>query len=134
MAQHHIGQHKGKKARLLACAVTAVPNPDFLPGYGDLLTFEQFLECVGSGGFIDYDGYGIWSDGMFVEGERQRLPGEDPDTLREECEELMWFLYGEPEPSHRPPQLHHTGVRPSNFTSGRHWKPAWATHVVWFNR
>jgi hypothetical protein len=29
-----------------------------LPGFGDLMTWEDFVDNVECGGFIDYDGYG----------------------------------------------------------------------------
>ena len=29
-----------------------------IPDYGDLMTVEEFVKCVESGGFIDYDGWG----------------------------------------------------------------------------
>ncbi len=34
-----------------------------IPEYGDLMTMKDFEECVESGGFIDYDGSGNYSDG-----------------------------------------------------------------------
>lgn len=33
---------------------------------GDLMTKKEFIECVRCGGFIDYDGYGKYSDGVYV--------------------------------------------------------------------
>jgi len=106
---------------LLMCAVTAVPFALPKPTYGDLFTWEDFVGMLKMGALTDYDGYGVWSDGMYVEG----------GTFDEE---LDWEAYGGLEPSHRPPQRHLMGVHPSNFFAGRHWKPTWATHVVWFNR
>ena len=36
-----------------------------LPTYGDVMSLEDFIECVKAGGFIDYDGYGHYvKDGM----------------------------------------------------------------------
>jgi hypothetical protein len=32
-----------------------------IPIYGDLLTWESFVDCVDTGLFIDYDGYGHYS-------------------------------------------------------------------------
>lgn len=32
-----------------------------LTDYGDLLTMEEFLSMVEVGGFIDYDGYGMYA-------------------------------------------------------------------------
>jgi hypothetical protein len=34
------------------------PKFEPIPDYGDHMTWEHFKECVDSGGFIDYDGYG----------------------------------------------------------------------------
>lgn len=34
-----------------------------IPDYGDTMTLEHWVECVNSGGFIDYDGHGYLSDG-----------------------------------------------------------------------
>lgn len=36
-------------------------NP--IPKYGDLMTLEKFIACCEGGGFIDYDGSGMYSDG-----------------------------------------------------------------------
>ena len=32
-----------------------------IPDYGDLMALEEFVECVNSGGFIDYDGTGYYA-------------------------------------------------------------------------
>ena len=111
-----------KDESLMLCAVTAVPYP--APAvHGDLLTLAEFVDHVASGMLIDYDGYGIWSDGTYVR-------GFIPDD-----EEIDDFLYYQgPEPSHRRPQLHDHGVRPSLLSKGMLWRPAWATHVLWFNK
>ena len=34
-----------------------------IPDYGDLFTMKEWTECVKTGGFIDYDGSGCYSDG-----------------------------------------------------------------------
>ena len=31
------------------------------PGYGDLIPMEEWIDCVKSGGFIDYDGHGYYA-------------------------------------------------------------------------
>jgi hypothetical protein len=64
-----------------------------IPDYGDHMTWEHFVECVESGGFIDYDGHG------------------DLATATE-CSNIT--------------------ISPSRVQSFK--KPAWATHVVWYNR
>jgi len=49
-----------KKIKLLLDAtMDDLPNPEFC----DLMTMEDWIGCVECGGFIDYDGYGYYSDG-----------------------------------------------------------------------
>lgn len=36
-----------------------------LPDCGDLMTLDEFIEDCKSGCFIDYDGYGYYSDGVY---------------------------------------------------------------------
>jgi len=65
----------------------------------DLMTIDEFLECVRDGAFVDYDGFGNWATAT------KKLGG--------------W---------------HSEGVFPSRVLSGRNVPPAWATHVVWYNK
>ena len=67
--------------------------------YDDLLTLDEFLECVRDGAFIDDDGFGNWATAT------KKLPG---------------WIDG--------------GVSPSRVSSGQSVPPAWATHVVWYNK
>ena len=32
-----------------------------LPNYGDHMTMKDFIKCCKSGGFIDYDGHGVYA-------------------------------------------------------------------------
>lgn len=34
--------------------------------HGDLMHFDDWRRCVCSGGFVDYDGFGVWSDGKRI--------------------------------------------------------------------
>ncbi len=34
--------------------------------YRDLIPMAEWIECVESSGFIDYDGFGEYSDGSYV--------------------------------------------------------------------
>lgn len=36
-----------------------------IPSYGDLMTWEEWEDSVRSGCFIDYDGFGRYSDGEY---------------------------------------------------------------------
>ena len=44
--------------------LTEVTFINDIPDYGDLMTIEEFKECCEDGGFIDYDGSGVYSDGV----------------------------------------------------------------------
>ncbi len=48
--------NKEKKAALML-KHDWVPIPD----YGDLMTMREWIKCVESGGFIDYDGFGLYA-------------------------------------------------------------------------
>lgn len=60
MAEHNSKEHDGKQ-----------PVPE---DYGELMTATEFSEVVLCGGFIDYDGSGYYSDGVFMYRERPALP------------------------------------------------------------
>lgn len=69
-----------------------------VPPYGDLITIEDWLECVDQGGFIDYDGDGDLLeeiDGEFYLLLASVCPsmvdrGELKDLLKE-ATHVMWF-------------------------------------------
>jgi hypothetical protein len=56
-----------EKKELYACSrkarILQKPTMTKLDDYGDLMTMEHFKGNVECGGFIDYDGYGYYSDG-----------------------------------------------------------------------
>lgn len=39
-----------------------------IPDYGDTFTMDEFIECCESHSFVDYDGYGYYSDGKLMYG------------------------------------------------------------------
>lgn len=68
--------------------------PEVVEERDDLLTREEFIDCVKCGGFINDDGYGHLSDGNF--------------------------------------HSYYASIYPSQVA--RFDWPAWATHIIWFNR
>lgn len=75
-----------------------------IPEYGDLMTMEEFIASVKAGLFIDYDGFGNYSDGKRV---LHRTLSEENDY-----EPLI--------------------VNPSDVKKGKIRKGF--SHVVWYNR
>lgn len=98
--------------------ITAVPNPKPASG-GDMMTIRDFAEWVACGVFIDYDGMGEWSDGTYVS-----------EALTEQY--MQHFVEGMPA-SHLPP-AQDVWVYPSHLAKGLLVRPAWATHINWYNR
>lgn len=47
-----------------------------IPDYGDLMTIEEYMECVNGGGFVDYDGFGYASDGKVMFTEKRIRPSD----------------------------------------------------------
>lgn len=66
------------------------------PTWGDVMPIDEWMDCVRSGGFIDYDGYGNFAT------ETKYLPCHN--------------------------------VYPSMVKKPGFIFPAWATHIVWYNR
>lgn len=68
-----------------------------IPEYGELMTLQDFGDCVKSGTLIDYDGFGEWSDGKSVWGtifepETIVLPSKFfKDHVPEGATHVVWF-------------------------------------------
>lgn len=62
-----------------------------MPTYGDVMSLEHFIDCVNSGGFIDYDGYGHYcKDGM--ETNISIHPSDvKHKAIRKEFDTIVWF-------------------------------------------
>jgi hypothetical protein len=114
-----------KDQLLMGCAITAVPCPERVPEHGDVMTVREWAECVACGGFIDDDGMGEWSDGTYIRG------FDAPWS-----EALNHRYYDDMLASHLPPisTLETDWIRPSDLVKGVLARPAWATHIVWYNR
>lgn len=64
-----------------------------LPNYGTLMTIEDWLENVTSGGFIDYDGSGNYSDGKRMSNKSVSPSDVDSDQImkNKEFTHIIWF-------------------------------------------
>jgi NTP pyrophosphatase (non-canonical NTP hydrolase) len=59
--------------------------------YGDLIASDEFIRLCKTGSFIDYDGYGLWSDGYATYGERI-IPSDVAKTdFKPRRSFVLWF-------------------------------------------
>lgn len=62
-----------------------------LSSYGDVMSLEDFIDCVNSGSFIDYDGHGHYvkenkeTDIMIIPSDVKH------NSIRKEFNEVIWF-------------------------------------------
>lgn len=114
-----------KDQLLMGCAITAVPYPEPVPKHGDVMTVQDWAECVACGAFIDDDGMGEWSDGTYIRS--INAPWSEAQNHR---------FFDDMIASHLPPApaYEQNWVHPSDLVKGKLVRPAWATHIVWYNR
>lgn len=62
-----------------------------LPEYGDLMTLENFVATVRSGGFIDYDGYGYYVRGDKMSNIKVIPSDLKHNAIRPDFDMVMWF-------------------------------------------
>ena len=62
-----------------------------LPDFGDVMPLESFIDCVKSGGFIDYDGHGYYvKDGK--ETNIMIIPSDfKHKSIRTEFDTIVWY-------------------------------------------
>ena len=58
---------------------------------GDLMTMEQWIGCVETGGFIDYDGFGRYSNGIVSYDEEVRPSMVERDMIDKTFSHVLWF-------------------------------------------
>lgn len=64
-----IAYKDGDRVVITSCWDEQLRRPEAdreIPEYGDLMTMQDFVECVECGGFIDDDGSGNYSDGRHM--------------------------------------------------------------------
>lgn len=70
-----------------------IKTPKFseLPKFGDVMPLSEFIECVNSGGFIDYDGSGNYvKDGM--ESDIDIYPSDVAHgCVRKDFDTIIWY-------------------------------------------
>lgn len=76
----------GRKIRMLK-----EPTFSDLPDFGTVMSLNEFIECVKSGGFIDYDGYGYYvKDGK--ESDIVIVPSDlEANSIRKDFDQIIWF-------------------------------------------
>jgi hypothetical protein len=65
-----------------------------LPEYGDHMTMDEFIKCVETGGFIDYDGHGHYATEteMLSEPSIDVLPSMVKEgTIDKRWTHIVWF-------------------------------------------
>jgi hypothetical protein len=75
-------------------AITTMPKNE-IPNYGILYPIKYFIEKCMSNFFIDYDGYGMWSDGKFYYGDSYKDMVYPSDIakgkIKLEFSHVLWF-------------------------------------------
>lgn len=68
-----------------------IPKLKPIPDYGDLMTLEEFINCVNSDGFIDYDGHGRYSDEINMTDIIIYPSDIKNNSVREDFTHIVWF-------------------------------------------
>ena len=68
-----------------------IPIFSELSDYGDVISLKKFIQCVNSGGFIDYDGFGRYvKDGK--ESNIDIYPSDVKNkSIRKDFDTIIWF-------------------------------------------
>ncbi len=68
-----------------------IPEFSKLPNFGDVMPLQEFIERVNSGGFIDYDGYGLYiKDNQ--ESNIEIYPSDvKHNSVRKDFDTIIWF-------------------------------------------
>lgn len=62
-----------------------------IPEYGDLMTLKNFVSCVRSGGFTDYDGWGYYVRGNKVSNVKVIPSDLHHNAIRTDFDMVVWF-------------------------------------------
>ena len=62
-----------------------------IPSYGKLMTLKEFIENVKSGCFVNYDGYGYYSDGKEMSDELVRPSDVRNGGVNDKWTHVVWF-------------------------------------------
>jgi len=62
-----------------------------IPDYGDLMTAEEYKDNVECGGFIDYDGYGNYSDGKLIYPKEGKVYPSEIKKFKKKYTHVVWY-------------------------------------------
>jgi hypothetical protein len=62
-----------------------------IPNYGDIMTLEEFIKCVKSGGFIDYDGSGNYLEFNKMTNIDIYPSDVEFNKIRTQFDRIIWF-------------------------------------------
>lgn len=83
----------GDEMERLSRQVRLIEEPTFseIPDYGDVMSLKEFIDCVESGGFIDYDGSGNYvRDGKMSN--ISIYPSDvENSSVRKDFDTIIWF-------------------------------------------
>ena len=79
-------QEIGRKLRMIK-----TPRYVKLPTYGDRMKLSHFIDCVKSGGFIDYDGSGNYVKNGKMSDISIYPSDVKNGAVREDFDEIIWF-------------------------------------------
>lgn len=61
-----------------------------IPDYGDVMTIEDFRQCVADGSFIDYDGFGYPIKDNKCDNQKPISPST-VDSIPKDATHFVWF-------------------------------------------
>jgi len=67
------------------------PEYDTLPDYGSVMSMKDFLSCVRSGGFIDYDGHGCYVKDGKISNINIYPSDVAHKAVRKDFDTIIWF-------------------------------------------
>lgn len=85
----HQGDHCWGAAKAMQMDEEAVLRP--LDDYGDHMKLGSFLDCVQSGGFIDYDGFGEYATETQVSGKRVHPSDVAAGKIDTNYTHVVWY-------------------------------------------
>jgi hypothetical protein len=81
------------KINHLSQQLRLIKKPEFnkLADYGDVMSLKEFIECVESGGFIDYDGFGRYVKDSMESNIRIYPSDVKSGNVRKDFDTIIWY-------------------------------------------
>lgn len=82
-----------KKCGELSRKIRLIKEPNFteISDFGDVMSLEHFIENVKCGGFIDYDGYGLYVKDNKESDIKIRPSDVEHNSIRKDFDTIIWF-------------------------------------------